>query len=211
MASGSAITLKAERPPIVGESVANWDGERLGSAPARVEAEAEALEPPRRYEDESVAAFNQRQLKKFEERHTRLITRLSMSAPGDTQALGEYARTLAGGSGLGPTSNDFVVNRLTLQKAMADFGLRASTPEVEAFIKDTLFWQDSGFNVVAYDDFVKVEMGALGATVKKGVLERLVHRVVAGEHDPVRHRLHTPKHLPECRPAVWLGLRSHRK
>ena len=120
--------------------------------------------------------FNQRQLKKFEERHTRLITRLSMSAPGDTQALGEYARILAGGSGLGPTSTDFVVNRLTLQKAMTDFGLQASTPEVEAFIKETLFWQDSGFNVVAYDDFVKVEMGALGATVKN--LNELVAEVI---------------------------------
>ena len=66
--------------------------------------------------------FDQRQLRKFEERHTRLITRLSLSAPGDTQALGEYARILAGSSGLGGSSKDFVINRLTLQKAMADFG-----------------------------------------------------------------------------------------
>ena len=116
--------------------------------------------------------FDQRQLRKFEERHTRLITRLSLSAPGDTQALGEYARIL----GLGGSSKDFVINRLTLQKAMADFGLQASTAEVESFIKETLFWQDSGFNVVAYDDFVKVEMGALGATVKN--LNELVAEVI---------------------------------
>ncbi|HBM78294.1 MAG TPA: hypothetical protein DD438_09290, partial [Verrucomicrobiales bacterium] len=94
--------------------------------------------------------FDQRQRAKFEERHTRLITRLTMSATGNTQALNEYASILGRGS-----ANDFVVNRLTLQKAMGDFGLQASKAEVETFIKETLFWQDSGFNVVAYDDFVK--------------------------------------------------------
>ena len=38
---GSAITLAPERPPIVGDSIAAWDGERLGDAPARVKAETE--------------------------------------------------------------------------------------------------------------------------------------------------------------------------
>ena len=115
--------------------------------------------------------FDQRQRTKFEERHTRLITRLTMSATGNTQALNEYASILGRGS-----ANDFVVNRLTLQKAMGDFGLQASKAEVETFIKETLFWQDSGFNVVAYDDFVKQDMGALGATVKN--LNDLVAEVI---------------------------------
>lgn len=115
--------------------------------------------------------FDVNQRRKFEERHTRLITRLTMSATGNTQALNEYASILGRGS-----ANDFVVNRLTLQKAMDDFGLQASKAEVETFIKDTLFWQDSGFNVVAYDDFVKNEMGALGATVKN--LNDLVAEVI---------------------------------
>ncbi|HCQ39434.1 MAG TPA: hypothetical protein DIV39_09795, partial [Verrucomicrobiales bacterium] len=115
--------------------------------------------------------FDQRQRAKFEERHTRLITRLTMSATGNTQALNEYASILGRGS-----ANDFVVNRLTLQKAMGDFGLQASKAEVETFIKETLFWQDSGFNVVAYDDFVKTDMGALGATVKN--LNDLVAEVI---------------------------------
>ena len=29
---GHAITLKQERPPLVGETVANWDGQALGAA-----------------------------------------------------------------------------------------------------------------------------------------------------------------------------------
>ena len=62
---GSAITLKPERPPIVGESVAAWDGERLGDAPERVEAEAEVPDVPRRYEGESVTDFNKRLLKHY--------------------------------------------------------------------------------------------------------------------------------------------------
>ena len=62
---GSAITLKPERPPIVGESVAAWDGERLGDAPERVEAEAEVPDVPRRYEGESVTEFNKRLLKHY--------------------------------------------------------------------------------------------------------------------------------------------------
>ena len=62
---GSAITLKPERPPIVGESVAAWDGERLGDAPETVQAEAEVPDVPRRYEGESVTDFNKRLLKHY--------------------------------------------------------------------------------------------------------------------------------------------------
>ena len=55
---GHAITLLATAPDITGEPVADWDPEteRLGDAPARVEAEPEGanLPPyPRRYEGES--------------------------------------------------------------------------------------------------------------------------------------------------------------
>ena len=55
---GHAITLKLERPPIVGEKVANWDGQTLGSA-KKVEAEA-APQPLQRYDGESVRSFNRR-------------------------------------------------------------------------------------------------------------------------------------------------------
>ena len=63
---GSAITLKPEHPPIVGEELPDWDGERArGGAARRVTEEPERLEAPFREEGESVTAFNQRQLKYY--------------------------------------------------------------------------------------------------------------------------------------------------
>ena len=120
--------------------------------------------------------FDLKQLQRFEERHSRLITRLSLNAPGDTEALGRYASMLAQGDVDNKRRTSFVVNRLSLQKAMKDFGLQASTAEVNSFIKDTLFWEESGFNSEAYQDFVKNEMGPLGATVK--TLNDLVREVI---------------------------------
>ena len=69
---GHAITLLATAPDITGEPVADWDPEteRLGDAPARVEAEPEGanIPPfPRRYEGESTRECNQRLLKFFTE------------------------------------------------------------------------------------------------------------------------------------------------
>ena len=75
---GHAITLLATAPDITGELVADWDPEteKLGDAPARVEAEpagADVPALPRRYEGESVREFNQRLLKHFTEERPRAL------------------------------------------------------------------------------------------------------------------------------------------
>ena len=56
---GSAITLKQERPPTIGEKVANWDGMSKGEAKV-VEEKKSTF--PERIEGESVKDFNQRLL-----------------------------------------------------------------------------------------------------------------------------------------------------
>ena len=60
---GSAVTLKAERPPIIGETVAAWDGTSVGEA--KVVEEEKPIEVPRREEGEITRDFNQRLLAHF--------------------------------------------------------------------------------------------------------------------------------------------------
>ncbi|MCH2332015.1 MAG: hypothetical protein MK312_10845, partial [Roseibacillus sp.] len=117
-----------------------------------------------------------KQLQRYEESHSRQITRVSLNAPADTEALGRYASMLAQGDVDNKRRTSFGVHRLSLQKAMKDFHLHASTAEVNSFLKDTLFWEESGFNSEAYQDFVKNEMGPLGATVK--TLNDLIREVI---------------------------------
>ncbi len=62
--------------------------------------------------------------------------------------------------------SSYLVNRVSLHQAMKEFGVAASTADVEQFLKETVFWENGAFNEDAYNDFTKKSLPKLGMTVK---------------------------------------------
>ncbi|MFP6876620.1 MAG: SurA N-terminal domain-containing protein, partial [Roseibacillus sp.] len=60
----------------------------------------------------------------------------------------------------------YLVNRISLQQAMKEFGVYASTAEIETFLKETIFWEGGAFNEKAYLEFEEDELQPLGMTLK---------------------------------------------
>ncbi len=108
--------------------------------------------------------FTRQQFDRFAVRPTRLIQRLLLN--GRANGMEGYLIFVGGSRNNGHDIDEYLINRLSLQRAMAGFGIHASTAEVETFLKDTLFWEDGAFNQQAYSKFLEEELKSLGMTVK---------------------------------------------
>ncbi len=60
----------------------------------------------------------------------------------------------------------YLVNRISLQKAMKEYGVTASNDDIEQFLRETIFWDNGAFDEAAYSEFVKKTLPKLGMTVK---------------------------------------------
>ncbi|HAT20319.1 MAG TPA: hypothetical protein DCS85_09215, partial [Verrucomicrobiales bacterium] len=108
--------------------------------------------------------FTRQQFDRFAVRPTRLIQRLLLN--GRSNGMQGYLTFVGGSRDNGPDIDEYLINRLSLQRAMEGFGIHASTAEVETFLKESLFWEDGAFNQQAYSEFLEVELKSLGITVK---------------------------------------------
>lgn len=60
----------------------------------------------------------------------------------------------------------YLVNRLSFQRAMREFGVAASTAEVEQFLREEIFWENEAFDAQAYQEFKEKTLDPLGMTEK---------------------------------------------
>lgn len=122
--------------------------------------------------------FTQNDFRRFAENPTRLIGALIQSTQFRAyQPLNPYITAVGGGGQSQDQVLEFLVNRLSLQKAMKEFGVYASTAEIETFLKEEIFWNDGAFDQEAYLEFEKNELQPLGMTLKD--LNELMGEVIA--------------------------------
>ncbi|MEO1834563.1 MAG: SurA N-terminal domain-containing protein [Akkermansiaceae bacterium] len=111
--------------------------------------------------------FTQNDFRRFAVNPTRMLGSLVQATQFRAyQPLNPYLTTIGGSSQNQDQILEFLVNRLSLQKAMKDFGVYPSTAEVETFLKESIFWVDGAFDQQAYLDFEKEELQPLGMTLK---------------------------------------------
>ena len=111
--------------------------------------------------------FTQNDFRRFAVNPTRMLGSLVQATQFRAyQPLNPYLTTIGGSSQDQDQILEFLVNRLSLQKAMKDFGVYPSTAEVETFLKESIFWVDGAFDQQAYLDFDKEELQPLGMTLK---------------------------------------------
>ena len=111
--------------------------------------------------------FTQNDFRRFAVNPTRMLGSLVQATQFRAyQPLNPYLTTIGGSSQDQDQILEFLVNRLSLQKAMKDFGVYPSTAEVETFLKESIFWVDGAFDQQAYLDFEKEELQPLGMTLK---------------------------------------------
>jgi hypothetical protein len=111
--------------------------------------------------------FTQNDFRRFAVNPTRMLGSLVQATQFRAyQPLTPYLTTIGGSSQNQDQILEFLVNRLSLQKAMKDFGVYSSTAEVETFLKESIFWVDGAFDQQAYLDFEKEELQPLGMTLK---------------------------------------------
>jgi len=73
---------------------------------------------------------------------------------------------------------NFLVNRVSLQKGMEEFGVYASQEEIEIALREQIFVADDGsFDAAAYQDFVEKRLPSLGMGLKE--MNNLIGEVIA--------------------------------
>jgi hypothetical protein len=115
--------------------------------------------------------FTQQEFTRLSVSPGRMLRRLAEGFGPKYQAIDPYLRRMGvvtySGFVFGSEQQiSYLVNRISLQQAMKEFGVYASTAEIETFLKETIFWEGGAFNEKAYLEFEEDELQPLGMTLK---------------------------------------------
>ncbi|MFP6879372.1 MAG: SurA N-terminal domain-containing protein [Roseibacillus sp.] len=126
--------------------------------------------------------FTQEEFTRLSVSPGRMLRRLAEGFGPKYQAIDPYLRrmgvvTYSGFVFGSEQQSSYLVNRISLQQAMKEFGVYASTAEIENFLKETIFWEDGAFSEKAYLEFEEDELQPLGMTFKD--LNELMGEIIA--------------------------------